>query len=60
MIDFTLNNFTNWDDVVDYNSDETNVTLIGQNGVILGEFNYPKFTKVDFDFFKNKFGGYSK
>jgi hypothetical protein len=52
MKDYTLNSFIHWDKVVDYSSDETNVTLIGKRSKKLGEFNYPKFTKADFDFFK--------
>ena len=52
MIDNTLKVYGNWVNVADYEADESTVTLLDKNGVALAEFNYPKFTKVDFNQFK--------
>lgn len=53
MIDNTLESYKNWSKVSDYESDENTVTLLDKKGNKLIEFNYPKFTKDDFDYFKN-------
>ena len=54
MIDNTLNSFNLWCDISDYESDETSVVLIDKFGHMVAEFNYPKFTKQDFDYYKIK------
>lgn len=53
MIDNTLESFKGWDEVFDYGSDETSVTLLDKKGKPIAKFNYPKFTKADFDKFKS-------
>ena len=45
----TIQSFSKWPKVVDYESDETTVTLFGANGKALAEFNYPMFTRADFE-----------
>jgi hypothetical protein len=50
----TIQAFKKWDEIVDYESDETTVTLLNKKGKKVAEFNYPRFTKHDFDFFKAK------
>lgn len=51
----TLESFERWHEVEDYESDETTVTLLGGRGEPIAEFNYPKFTKDDFNYFKSSF-----
>ena len=53
MINNTLEAYDNWGNVEDYESDELVVTLFDKNGVALAEFNYPKFTRAEFDYFKS-------
>ncbi len=50
----TIQAFTKWDKVYDYESDEATVTLLGKNKGKIAEFNYFRFTKADFDYYKNK------
>ncbi|MEQ9393279.1 MAG: hypothetical protein RLO03_13835 [Balneola sp.] len=52
-IDYTLDSFTNWKDVFDYESDETTVSLLDKTGKRLATFNFPKFLQADFDEYKN-------
>ncbi|MEE9451043.1 MAG: hypothetical protein V3V72_13420 [Ignavibacteriaceae bacterium] len=52
MINNTLEAFQKWNDITDYESDEITVTLINNEGKKEAEFNYPKFTKADFEYFK--------
>lgn len=52
MEDHTLDSFKRWQDVYDYESDETTVLLLGINGDAIAQFNYPKFTSADFSRFK--------
>lgn len=49
---YTIENFKGWLDIVDYESDETTVTLINSQKKKIAEFNYPRFTQEDFDRFK--------
>ena len=49
----TIKNFSKWREVVDYESDERSVTLLNSKGECIGEFDYPKFTQEDFEFFKS-------
>jgi hypothetical protein len=53
MENHTLQAFQRWDEVTEYESDETSVTLLNSKGEAVAEFNYHKFTKYDFDFFKS-------
>jgi hypothetical protein len=45
----TIESFNEWNDVVDYESDATSVTLLGKRRKKIASFNYPKFTKEDYD-----------
>ncbi len=54
MIDNTLESFQEWDDIIDYESTETTVVLINNKQKKVAKFNYPKFTKADFEFFRSK------
>ena len=56
MINNTIDTFSEWADIVDYESDETSVTLINSKGERVVEYGYSRFTKEDFDRFNNKFG----
>lgn len=49
----TLGSFERWDEIEDYESDETSVTLLNSNGEAIAEFNFPRFTKSDLDYFKS-------
>lgn len=52
---YTLESFQRWDEIEDYESDETTVTLLNSKGEAIAEFNFPKFTKDDFDQFKSSY-----
>jgi len=52
MINYTLQSFPNWNLVEDYESTFDIVTLLDSNKNELGTFNYPTFTREDFDYFK--------
>lgn len=54
MENHTLQLFQRWNEVEDYESDETSVILINSNGDAIAQFNFPKFTKDDLDYFKSK------
>lgn len=54
MKNLTLKSFKYWNSIVDYESDVDTVTLLDKNKTPIVEFNYPKFTKEDFDHFKSK------
>ncbi|WP_428743122.1 hypothetical protein [Tenacibaculum sp.] len=53
MINNTLEAYENWSAVKDYESDEFIVTLLDKNSIELAEFNYHKFTRADFERYKN-------
>lgn len=55
MINKTLETFDKWNEVSDYESDKTTVSLLNDKGEIIAEYNYSEFTKTDFDYFLNKF-----
>ena len=48
MIDNTIEAFNEWDNVIDYESDEDTVTLLDENKTPIAKFNYPRFTMKDF------------
>ena len=50
----SIENFKGWDEVVDYESDENTVLLLGKRKKIIAEFGYGCFTSADFKMFKNK------
>lgn len=54
MENHTLQSFQRWNEVEDYESDETTVTLLDSKGKAISEFNYPGFTRKDFDRFKQE------
>lgn len=53
MTSNTIQAFDLWDEVADYESDETTVTLLDEKGEAIAEFNYPEFTNADFINFKS-------
>jgi len=53
MKDCTIHSFKRWNTIIDYESDEGSVVLINSKGKKVVEFGYVKFTKKDFDKFKN-------
>lgn len=59
MIRNTLDDFNWWSEIVDYESDETTVTLIDENDNKIIEFNFPKFTYSDFINFKKQTNKYA-
>lgn len=52
MINNTIDTFTGWADIVDYESDDTSVTLINAKGEKVAEYGYSRFTENDFDRFR--------
>lgn len=52
MIDNTLENFSGWDEVDDYESDERSVTLLNEKKEPIAKFSYPRFTRQDFEYYK--------
>ncbi len=52
MITHTIQSYSGWSEISDYESDETTVTLINNKKEKVIEFNYPQFTKEDFDNFR--------
>ncbi len=48
------NQFKKWNEVADYESDETTVTLLGKNKKILGNFTFYRFIESDFKRYKLK------
>ena len=50
---YTIQSYQGWDKIADYESDETTVTLLNERVEIEAEFNYPQFTKADFDHFRS-------
>ncbi len=52
-VNYTIQSYQGWNKIADYESDETTVTLLNEIGQIEAEFNYPQFTKADFDHFRN-------
>lgn len=55
MINNTIETFTKWADIVDYESDETSVTLINTNNEKVAEYGYSRFTNDDFERFRSTF-----
>lgn len=53
MINNTIDTFTGWANIIDYESDETSVTLINAKGEKVAEYGYSRFTKDDFERFLN-------
>lgn len=49
MVDNTIYTFNGWADIVDFESDETSVTLINSKGDKVVEYSYSRFTQEDFD-----------
>lgn len=54
MKDHRIENFPHWDKVVDYESDESEVTLLDENGEELASYSYCKFIGSDFSYFKKQ------
>lgn len=54
MVDNSIWAFKNWDEVIDYESDENSVTLIGKNNIPIAEYGYSRFTGNDYEKFKNQ------
>lgn len=54
MKDYTIENFKNWDQIADYESDENTVTLLNKEKKAVAQFSFYRFTKMNFDHFKNK------
>jgi hypothetical protein len=52
MVDYRIESY-NWDDIVDYESDENSVDLINSDGKTVARFSYVRFTRQDFENFKN-------
>ena len=52
-VNYTIESYQGWTRIADYESDETTVTLLNEIGQIEAEFNYPQFTKADFDYFRS-------
>jgi hypothetical protein len=50
----SIDNFKRWNEVVDYESDENTVILLGKRRKKIAEFGYGGFTSSDFESFKNK------
>lgn len=55
MVDNTIDTFAGWNEIVDYESDETTVILINTKGEKVVEFGYSRFTREDYNRYKNKF-----
>jgi len=53
MANNTIDTFTAWADIVDYESGETSVTLINAKGEKVAEYGYSRFTKDDFERFRS-------
>lgn len=53
MTNNTIETFKGWADIVDYESDETSVTLINTKYEKVAEYGYSRFTKEDFDRFRS-------
>lgn len=45
----TIETFTGWSDIVDYESDDTSVILINSQRKKVVEYGYPGFTMADFE-----------
>jgi len=52
MINNTIDNFTEWVDIIDYESDENSVTLINSKLEKVAEYGYSRFTNEDFEHFR--------
>lgn len=55
MKDNRLESYKRWDKVADYESDCDTVALLNDKGKAVAEFNYPGFTRKEFELFK--YGG---
>ena len=53
MKDYTIDTFNLWDQIVDYESDETSVILINAKGEKVAKFGYGGFDQGDFERYKN-------
>ncbi len=53
MLNNTIDTFTGWAEIVDFESDETSVTLINSKNEKVAEYGYSRFTKEDFIRFKS-------
>ena len=53
MINNTIETFTDWLNIADYESDETSVTLINNKGEEVIEYGFSRFTKDDFERFRS-------
>ncbi len=54
MVNNSIDSFTRWDEIVDYESDQHSVVLTNAKGEKVAEYGYGGFTKADFDYFKEK------
>lgn len=50
----SIDEFDEWDDVFDYESDVDSVIFLDKNGIKIAEFGYSSFDDADLYRFKNK------